>query len=502
LAGDQSAEGRRGAHHHLAATWNQDRRLLLPRGVVEAIESDLTSTALVLADTHAKLAIIAVDLGIAPISMVRDWRRKVAAAIGTTEDHVLINLSHSHSAPALPGQPPEFQFQAELIQGYYDELVPRIVESAVRADGAVQPARIAAGQGESYVGVNRRELGPDGLIFLGEDPDKPIDPAVGVVRVDDLAGNPIAVRCSYGCHTVVVEPNSRVASPDFPGATRQVVEKTLGGLALFLQGCGGDIMPVGGMGYETDCSDAKTRLGTMLAGEVLKVAAGLRTHVRRGERTSLRSLLGSGMTLTPWLPVEGNDVATLGAISETIKLDLVPFPTLAEAQAIRAERAAELAAARESGQERNITVATRMLFWADALLDAVQSGRPNTTDFEVQTLRVDTIALVGLSAETFLGTGITLRERSSFEHTIVLGYSNGVRCYLPRAEDYPPGAWDLRARYRIPDLVFQAYLLPSGLAPTSEGRSSTRLSSSWPASPPRVLRRKTYGKNLAQGLNP
>src|SRR5438132_3424268 len=257
-------------------------------GVVEAIESDLTATTLVLADDETRVAIVAVDLCIAPLDRVREWRRQVAEAIGTVEANVLINLSHSHSAPALPGAPPEFAFQADLIDGYYAQVVPRIVESAARANAALRPARVAAGHGQSQIGINRREMGADGLIFLGEAPHKAIDPAVGVVRVDDLDGQPIATLFSYGCHTVVIGPNAQVASPDFPGASRATVERAMGGMALFLQGGGGDIMPVGGMGFEADCSDAKNRIGTMLGGEGLRVSARLRTHVQPGESTAHR----------------------------------------------------------------------------------------------------------------------------------------------------------------------------------------------------------------------
>ena len=77
---------------------------------------------------------------------------------------------------------------------------------------------------------------------------------------------------------------------------------------------------------------------------------------------------------------------------------------------------------------------------------------------------------MGLSAETFAGTGLAIKARSPFAHTQVLGYTNGCVCYLPRAQDYPPGGWTLRARYQIPDLVFQSYLLPTGLHPGSEQR--------------------------------
>jgi len=75
-----------------------------------------------------------------------------------------------------------------------------------------------------------------------------------------------------------------------------------------------------------------------------------------------------------------------------------------------------------------------------------------------------------MSAEVFSPTTAAVRERSPFAQTIVLGYTNGTLCYLPRTGDYPPDGWSIHTRYRIPDLVFQAYGLPTGLAPTSEAR--------------------------------
>ena len=98
----------------------------------------------------------------------------------------------------------------------------------------------------------------DGRDVLGEVPDRPIDPSVGVLRVDDLDGNPIAVVFRYSAHPVTVGSRSQVASPDYPGPARDVLERSLGGLALFLQGCGGNVNPRVGIGYEVDCRDTKT----------------------------------------------------------------------------------------------------------------------------------------------------------------------------------------------------------------------------------------------------
>jgi hypothetical protein len=444
-------------------------------GVTEAIESDLTATCLVLARRDGgristKVAIVALDLCMAAPARVAEWRRAIADAIATTPSHVMINFNHTHSGPALPDRPPEFEYQRPMLQAYQDAMVARTVEAAVEADRGLANARIAAGWGASRIGINRRQVGPDGIVFLGEAPDRAIDPAVGVVRVDDLAGRPLAVIFSYGCHTVVVGPRSPVISPDYPGAAREVVEQVLGGTAMFLQACGGDIMPVGGMGYEVDCREAKQRIGTMLAGEVVATAAGLRSHLRRGERTWLGSLLGKGMTLTPWVPVEGETSTYMGAVSETLALEMIDLPTPSEAEAIREERAAELVSARAGGQERNIQVATRFMAWADALVEAARERGPTTWDFELQAIRVNDVVLAGISAETFAGTGLRIKTGSPFPYTQVLGYTNGVSCYLPPAEDYPAGGWSVRERYQIPDLVFQSYLLPTGLRSDSEQR--------------------------------
>ena len=52
----------------------------------------------------------------------------------------------------------------------------------------------------------------------------------------------------------------------------------------------------------------------------------------------------------------------------------------------------------------------------------------------------------------------------------MLGYSNGCVMYLPRAQDYPPGGWDVHVRYKIPDMLFQNYLVPVAFHPDSEQR--------------------------------
>jgi neutral ceramidase len=438
-------------------------------GVVSGHDGELSATVVVLRGLGQSVAIAAVDLGMAPQWLVAEWRARVASAVGTRPDNVLINLSHTHSAGALAATQPEFAFQRDLLERYRAMLGERIVEAALIATVAMQPARIATGQGTSHLGTYRRESGPDGYVFLGEVPDAPIDPAVGVIRIDDLDGRPIAVLAAYGCHPVTVGTRATVASADFPGPMRDLVEGTLGGTCLFLQGGGGDVMPRWGIGYELDNTDAKERVGWMLGGEVLSTAAGLRTHVQRGDRVSIPSLLGPGGTMRPLVPATGETCTYLGARSRTVTLDLVALPSEGQARELQAERQRDLDAALASGSERAVQIARHFVAWADGLVEAVATGR-TTAEIDVQAIRVNDILITGISAEAFSSTTRRIRELSPFEMTIPLGYTNGILCYLPPADAYPPGGWDVADRYRIPDMVFQSYLLPVALAPSSEER--------------------------------
>src|SRR5438046_8030407 len=54
---------------------------------IQAIETDLTATVLVLANGSSKVAIIACDLCLIPGSVVSEARRKVAEAIETPASH-------------------------------------------------------------------------------------------------------------------------------------------------------------------------------------------------------------------------------------------------------------------------------------------------------------------------------------------------------------------------------------------------------------------------------
>src|SRR3954469_23904723 len=69
---------------------------------IQAIESDLTATALVLDDGDTKVVVIALDLCMFSMAEGDRLRAGIGEALGVPLAHVMLNLSHNRSSPALP----------------------------------------------------------------------------------------------------------------------------------------------------------------------------------------------------------------------------------------------------------------------------------------------------------------------------------------------------------------------------------------------------------------
>ena len=116
---------------------------------IQSIESDLTATAVVFANGDAKVVVIATDLCIISTTEALELRGAVAKALGIPTSHVLLNLSHNHSAPALPGfmWMTDLPDEAAFKERYRRDLEQWLVEAAVEAALRVQPARMGTGWG-------------------------------------------------------------------------------------------------------------------------------------------------------------------------------------------------------------------------------------------------------------------------------------------------------------------------------------------------------------------
>ena len=433
---------------------------------IEGIESDLFLTIVIFNYLQDSVALVTCDLCGIPVSVVDELRQKISGSLNIPVPHILVNESHTHSCPAFPEYFTDSPEQNRLKEEYKEIFFKKAEETSIESKRSLQPIRIGTGFGHCPIGVYRRERNSKGEDVLGEVPNAPTDPSVGVVRVDDLDGKTLITIFSYGCHAVTMGPRSKLASSDFPGEARRIIEMTNGGIAVFLQACGGNINPIGGIGYEEDCRDTKNRVGAMLAGEVIKIAATIRTNLEYGERTKLGEI--PNILFSPLVHKAENKTSVIKAVEENIKLRFVKLPDMNKANLLSEKWGNNLNdKLKQNAPQWEITVAKHYVKWTKNLMKAIKKENP-TFDMPVQVIRINDFVIAAISAEVFFETGLYIKLKSPIKHTQVLGYSNGLRCYLPREKDFPKNGWDYDSKYAVPDLVFQFSQLPAAFHPESE----------------------------------
>lgn len=269
------------------------------------LRDPLFARVLVLKDERVSLAIVSVDaLVFASPKVIAEAKAKWGV------DHVILSATHTHAGmaprgliikpPAAPDWTRGNRAPADLLDWpglsadpWYAATEAKIVAAIGQAMKNLFAARLIAGKGpfeSAYMAHNRRLVRDGRVTALWENPDRrptqPIDPTVGVIRVEDLAGKPRAIAVHYACHPVALM-GAGVISRDFPGALVEQLEHELGGdcQAMFLQGAQGDLDP-----YDLHNLRGENRFniarqaGISLAKGALRLATELQAQAAVGRR--------------------------------------------------------------------------------------------------------------------------------------------------------------------------------------------------------------------------
>ncbi|MHC4096820.1 MAG: neutral/alkaline non-lysosomal ceramidase N-terminal domain-containing protein, partial [Planctomycetota bacterium] len=214
-----------------------------------------------------------------PLYMTAEIRETVKNKIGIPENNVLLCATHTHFGPKIdkirkdwPDTP-----KSKVDESYVEKLKKRIAESILTAAKNLKPAKLGVVKGDiSEIVYNRRTKRPDGKVAMTfrlppADPNLafgPIDPQVGILRVEDTSGAIMGTVVNYACHPVcgATDGNEFYSiSADYPGYTARVVEQMEGGICLFALGTSGNMNPV-----RIEGENHRSRIGKALGGEVLR----------------------------------------------------------------------------------------------------------------------------------------------------------------------------------------------------------------------------------------
>ncbi len=184
----------------------------------------LMARALVLDAEGETYAIISLELCYVNAETVQATREELARRFDLDPTCVLIATTHTHGGPD------------DRMAENWERPLSHIVGDAVgHAMDSLQPIRLGSGSGFLYGhSLNRRWL------------DRPVDPAVAVLRIDDAQGQILGVMTNYACHAVVMGYDNLLVTGDWPGYAARFMEEEMGAgtTCLFFQGGAGDVNPL------------------------------------------------------------------------------------------------------------------------------------------------------------------------------------------------------------------------------------------------------------------
>ena len=413
--------------------------------------------ALVLKNGTTTVVLITVDaVAIGEIGRIGNTflatvRGQLEKDLGIPPASVVVNASHCHG----------------IVRADTADLVVQAVKEATQK---LVTVTVGAGQGrEDRISENRRLKMKDGsevdmrrAYSMPRDEDVasvgPIDPQIGLLRLDREDGRPLAVLYNYACHPIM-NPPSKGNSADFPGFASQVIEESLGEgtLAFFVQGCGGDINPV--RYKETSHPPDAEPLGNMLGLSVMRAVRKIET--RPGGDLKIRSetiSLPRGVDLERRIAtIQAEQLRLLGSLKPTninfktflpllLQYKLSPdFPShfsqsYLHDEALGRKALLQLDAdnrASVEGYLQNIQIMEQLtrlntnLALLKMHLAQNQAAAKPTIDVEVAGIRIGDFKLITFPGELTVEIGLNIKRAANDAQAFVAGYTNGYIYYTP-----------------------------------------------------------------------
>ncbi len=213
--------------------------LIGPMKPSTGVHDDLFARALVVADNDKRIAIVTLDYLGFDFAYTDLLIAAASKASGIPVEHILVNCSHTHSAPLTAPWGPWKEHQGQPFHKVLPEQVGAVVR---RASENLQAARLRCRREPTQIGFNRRLFNGQKIV-MAPNPRGAVLPWVDVLSVERKDGRPIAVLFSLAAHPVIVHEASTLISADYPGSAVQTLKRTRGNDAvyLFAQGCCGNI---------------------------------------------------------------------------------------------------------------------------------------------------------------------------------------------------------------------------------------------------------------------
>lgn len=214
--------------------------------VMDGVHRPFNATAAVFKPLNdgPELALVALDIGwFQELNDERELRAIIEVRTGLAAPQLLINMSHTHAGPNMVSSASD-KPGVEFVKPHLAHLANQISDAILEARNKLEKAWIAYGYGRCALAANRDYFDAAAQKWAcGFNPGGHADDTVLVGRVTNDTGKILATLVNYACHPTTLAWENHLLSPDFIGATREILEREFGAPALFLQGASGDLGP-------------------------------------------------------------------------------------------------------------------------------------------------------------------------------------------------------------------------------------------------------------------
>ena len=256
-----------------------------PKRQYTGVWNDTWVRAMVLQDDNTTLALVGCDLLHVNSTRLQAIGPKILKKTGIPLDNILFNACHTHSMPAVAENNRILDdYDAEYIDFLYEQVVSALCEAYENLEEGALEYAFAPFPGYA---INRRRI-VDGKCEFYPNPD-------GIIRENALIlravcnGQTKGILTKFTCHASTIGENT--AHGDWPGyACNCMEEQNPGAVALYMQGCCGDLRPCVVENpddlYHTDFREGRyedvANMGSAFARLAQKTMAGEMTPVTGG----------------------------------------------------------------------------------------------------------------------------------------------------------------------------------------------------------------------------
>jgi len=401
---------------HMGGYWGR-------RSGATAIADALWAKALVFVHGGERVALVCLDLVALSADVVAEVRWRIEEKTGIKAAAVMVCCSHTHAGPLTLN----FRGMGEVDANYLMRVQDAAVAVVCRALAESTVVTLRYARPSVQIGFNRRQT-LAGVTSLGENKEGPVVAYAHVLYIEGHSGT-LAVLFNHACHPVVLGRANHEISGDFAGAAARRIEAQIGCPALFINGACGDVNP--------RLSNADFAAVEELGGELAEAV-----------------LQGSSVA-------ESVPVSALVYGRCRVELPLLPPPSRLRAKMerlvlkVKAGGKAILGGADPWAQR----VPRAHLAWIEQVL-AHGRGKSQTQTFEIQGLVLGGLVLLGMEGEIFARYQLDIEAEN--RGVIICAYANGCVGYVPTADEYVRGGYEIEMAYK----VYPSVLM---IAPESEG---------------------------------